>query len=84
MDFYSADCLKFLTVNPFELVGTYGNGVDGEGLGVGDSHLGRKRTEGKVARDALRDQLKERGLTRKSVTTTWNRTETNVTRISDY
>ena len=48
MDFYSADCLQFLTANSFELVGTYGNGVDGEGVQTGDSHLGRKQTEGKM------------------------------------
>ena len=68
MDFFTADCLKFLTANLFELVGTYGNGIDGEGINEGDSHLGRTVNEGKVLRDALRDEFKKKGLTRRSNT----------------
>ena len=78
MDFFTEDCLRFMTTNPNELVGTFGNGVDGESYNVGDSHLGRKRKDGKIFRDSLRDKLKERGLTRGGKSQTWNRTSTGI------
>lgn len=82
LDFYSADCIKFMTANPDELVGTYGNGIDGTGINTGDSHRGRKNNEGKILRDALRDTLKDRNLTRFTKTTTWVTAATGITRLS--
>ena len=78
MDFFTEDCLCFMTTNPNELVGTFGNGVDGESYNVGDSHRGRNRKDGKIFRDSLRDKLKERGLTRGGKSQTWNRTSTGI------
>ena len=78
MDFFTEDCLRFMTAHPNELVGTFGNGVDGENYDVGDSHLGRKRQDCKILRDALRDKLEESGLTRAGKTEPWNRTSTGI------
>ena len=84
LDFYSADTVKFMTANPNELVGVYGNGIDGIGINSGDSHMGRKNNVGRALRDALRDKMKDRNLTRFSKTTTWARSSNGITTISDY
>ena len=84
LDFYSADTVKFMTANPNELVGVYGNGIDGIGINSGDSHMGRKNNVGRALRDALRDKMKDRNLTRFTKTTTWGRSSNGITTITDY
>ena len=56
--FYSGECLAYLSTNPGDIVGTFGNGCSGE-----EVHTGRPRKDEqylKEAGDKLRRKLCER------------------------
>ena len=73
-----------MTANPDELVGVYGNGVDEIGVNSGNSRWGRRNNDGSTFRDALRDKMKDRNLTRLTKTTTWARPSNGITTVTDY
>ena len=66
--FYSADCLKFITANPEEIVGTFGNGRIGRNFRGRPSNVEvRLKSAGDALRDQLNEKMEDAGLKRVSL-----------------
>ena len=77
-EYYSAECLKYISTHPEDIVGTFGNGRDGENSRGRPSNLDiALKRGGDALRQRLCDRMAQAGLCRNSSKQHWKKDNCN-------